>query len=153
MSGDGGGVTARDRTRERSLSALERVLQRRAGQRGDDPLREAAGRVHDQFLAEQFLPCQRRSQRLDGVQQDGDHVVASVRQRRVIERTRVLPHPEGLTTDLQHQRLGDGVSDLVRRGDAEAGFGKPDDVLVGSGERHRGVNGQRNATMLGERCE
>ena len=153
MTGDRGGVTAGDRTGQRRLAALQRVLQRRPGQRADHPLGDAARLVADQFLAEQFLPPQRGAQRLDGVEQHRDDVVAGMRQRGVIQRAGVLTDPEGLAADLEHQRLGDRVSHLVGRGDAEAGVGQPDDVLVGPGERHRGVDRQRNAALFGQRGE
>ena len=95
MTGDRGGVTARDRARERGLAALQRVLQRRAGQRCDHPLRDTARRVADQFLAEQFLAPQCGAQRLDRIEQHGDDVVARVRQRRVVERRASSRTPNG----------------------------------------------------------
>ena len=68
----------------------------------------------------------------------------------MVEGARVLPHPYRFTADLQHQRLRDRVSDLVGGGDAEAGVGQAGDVLIGPGERHRRVDGQRDAALLGE---
>ena len=41
MCVDGGGVTARDRTGQSGLAALQGVLQRRAGEWADDPLGHA----------------------------------------------------------------------------------------------------------------
>ena len=77
-------------------------------------------------------------------------VVARVGQRGVVQRAGVLAHPEGLAADLEYQRLGDGVADLVGGGDAEARLGQSDDVLVGPRERHRGVDRQRHAAQFGQ---
>src|SRR5271165_2249515 len=74
-------------------------------------------------------------------------------QRGVIQRPCVLANPERLTADLQHQGLRDRVTDLVGRGDPEAGVRQPRDVLVGAGERHRRMNGQRYAVLPAQRRE
>ena len=103
MAGDGVGVAARDGTGERALSTLQCVLQGRPGQRGDHPFGEAPWCVTDQFLPEELLTRQREAQRFDGVEQHGDHVVARMRQGRVIERTRILTDAERLAADLEHQ--------------------------------------------------
>ncbi len=151
MAGDRGRVTAGDRSGQRRLAPLQRVLQRCPRQRADHPLGDAAGRVADEFLPEQLLTPQRGPQRLDGVEQHGDDVIAGMRQRRVVQRAGVLADPERLAADLEHQRLRDGVADLVGGGDAEAGVGQSGDVLVGAGERHRGMDRQRDAALLGQR--
>ena len=74
-----------------------------------------------------------------------------MRQGGVVQRSRVLTHAERLAADLEDQRLADRVAHVVGRGDAEAAVGQPLDVLVGPGERHRGMNGQREAALLGQR--
>jgi hypothetical protein len=56
-----------------------------------------------------------------------------------------------LPAHLEHQRLRDRLPDVVGGGDPEAGVGQPADVLVGAGERHRRVNRQRYAAVLGQR--
>ena len=68
----------------------------------------------------------------------------------MIQRASILVDTERLPPDLQHQRLGDGVSDLVGGGDPEACLRQPGHVLVGSGERHRRMNGKRNAPLCGQ---
>lgn len=49
-------IAAGDRSGERGLSPLQRVLQRRSGQRPDDALHDPARLVVDGLLAEQFPP-------------------------------------------------------------------------------------------------
>ncbi len=130
VAGDRGRVATGDRAGQRRLPTLQRVLQRRPRQRTDHPLGDAAGRVADHLLPQQLLSPQRRPQRLDGVEQHGDDVVARMGQRGVVQRAGVLADPERLAADLEHQRLRDRVSDLVGGGDAEAGVGQSRDVLV-----------------------
>ena len=100
MSRNRGSVTADDRARQRRLPALQRVLERRPRQRTDHPLGNAAGCVADQFLPQQLLTPQRGPQRLNGIEQHGDDVIARMRQRRVVERAGVLADPERLAADL-----------------------------------------------------
>ena len=150
MLGDRGRVAAGDRAGERGLATLQRVLQRRPGQRPDDAFGDAAGLVVDGLLPEQFAAAQRGAQRLERVGDDRHDVVARVGQRGVVEDAGVLADTERLPAHLQHQRLRDRIADLVGRGDAEAGVGQPADVLVGAGERHRRVNRQRDAAVLGQ---
>ena len=71
----------------------------------------------------------------------------------MIERPGVLADPERFAADLEDQRLRDGVADVVGGGDAEAGVGQSGDVLVGAGECHRRVNGQRDAVLFGQRAQ
>jgi hypothetical protein len=99
---------------------LQRVLQRRPGQRADHPFGDPSRCIADELLAEQFLAPQRGPERLDGVEHHRHHVVARVGQRRVVERAGVLAYPKRLTADLEYQGCGDGVADLVGGGDAEA---------------------------------
>ncbi len=153
MAGDGSGVTARDRTRECGLAALKCVLQRCSGERGDHALGDAAGSIADQLLAQQFLAPQCGAQCRNGVEQQGDAVIAGMGKGGVIQRAGVLAHAERLPADLQDQGLGDGVTDFVDGGDAEARVGQPVDVLVGTRERHRGMDGQRDAPLLGQRAQ
>ena len=77
-------------------------------------------------------------------------MITAVRQRRVVQRASLLANTERLTADLQHQRLGDGVSDLVSRGDPEACLGQSGNIFIGTGERHRRVDGKRNAATGGQ---
>ena len=151
MTRDGGGVATGHRTGQSSLAALQRVVQRRAGQWADDPLGDPPGCVTDELLTQQLLALQCRSQRLDRVEHQGHDVIARMRQRRVVEGAGVLADAERLATDLEHQRLGHGVSDLVGGGDTETRAAQPVDVLVRPGERHRRVDRQRDASLLGQR--
>ncbi len=121
MVGDRAGVAAGDRTGQCRLAPLQRVLQRCPRQRADDPLGDAARCVADELLPEQLLTPQRGAQRLDGVEHHGHDVIAGMRERRVIQRAGVLADPERFAADLEHQRLCNGVADVVGGGDAEAG--------------------------------
>ena len=72
-------------------------------------------------------------------------------QRGMVERSRLLANGEWFAADLEHQGLGDGVTDLVGCGDPEACLAQSGHVLVGAGEGHRRVDGQRNTTLGGQR--
>ena len=52
MLGDRTRVTACDRSGQRGLAPIQRVLHRRPRQRTDHPLGDAAGTIADQLLAE-----------------------------------------------------------------------------------------------------
>ena len=146
-------VAAGDGTGQCRLSPLQGVLQSGASEWSDDPLRQAAGRVTDQFLAQQLFSRERSTKGRECVAEQGDDVVAAVCQGRVIERAGILADPERLAADLEHQRLGDGIADLVGRGDTETRTGEPVEILVGAGEGHRRVDRNRRAPRCGERGE
>ena len=95
VTGDGVGVTARDRSGECGLPALQRVLQCRAGQRSEDALGDAAGLVVDELLTEQFGARHRGAQSFHRVGDDGDDVIAGMRQGGVVQRSRILTTRNG----------------------------------------------------------
>ncbi len=72
-------------------------------------------------------------------------------QRRVVKRAGVLADPERLAADLEHQRLRDRVPDLIGGGDAEAALGQARRCPRRAGERHRRMDGQGDAALLGQR--
>ncbi|CNW66229.1 Uncharacterised protein [Mycobacterium tuberculosis] len=96
-------IAAGDRPGERGLSPLQRVLQRRSGQRPDDALHDPARLVVDGLLAEQFPPAQGGPQRLERIGQHGDDVVARMGQRRVVEDAGVFAHTKRLPAHLKNQ--------------------------------------------------
>ena len=67
---DSGTVATGDRTRQRTLPALQRVLQRGPRQRREDAFGDSGGVARDQFLAEQLLAGQRVAQGFDSVEDD-----------------------------------------------------------------------------------
>ena len=137
---------------ERGLPALQRVLQRRAGQRARCT-RSAMPPGASPTTSWPSSSWPRSAVRNASTASSSTVTtwLPRVGERGVIERPGLLPDPERLTADLEHQRLGHGIADVVGRGDAEARPGEPDDVLVGTRERHRGVDRQRDAAELGQR--
>ncbi len=143
MAGDRSSIAARNRPGECRLTTHQRVLQGSSGQRRDDPSRDAAWIVTDELLTEQLFAPSCKTQRLEGIGDDRDHVIAGMGQSRVVQGSGVLAHAERLSAVLQHQGLRDRVTDFVGGGDPEAAVDQSGDVLVGAGEGHRRMNGQR----------
>ena len=84
----------------------------------------------------------RRTQQLHGLGDQGDQVVGAEGEGRVVERAGLLGDPLGLAAHLDDQRLG-GQPQLLGRGDPEGAAGEPLHVHGSAGERHHGVQRQR----------
>ena len=79
-----GGVTSGDRTGECRLTTPQGVLQGSTGEWADDSFGQAAGLIADGFLSQEALSGQRGTQGGHRICQQGDDVIAAVRQRRVV---------------------------------------------------------------------
>ncbi len=127
MRAHGVGVTAGNRPGQPRVAQPQPVVQRRAQQRAEQPLR---------------LPNAGSAEQVGGLGDQRDQVVRAGRQRRVVERPELVRDRDRLAADLQHQRLGDRQHRL-RSGHPESHsvdlvhvFGSPD-------ERHRRMQRHR----------
>ena len=84
---------------------------------------------------------------LSGLGDERDEVVAAVGEGRVVQRPRLLGYPHRLAAHLHDEGLGDGAQRLGR-GDPEARLVQPGEVERGAREGHRGVQRQRDDTLV-----
>ncbi len=127
VGGDRARVPAGDRAGQRGVAGAQGVVQGGAEQRAEHPV--GGG---DPGLGQQ----------LHRLGDQGDQVVGAQREGSVVERARLLGDPLGLAAHLDDEGLG-REPQLIGGGDAEGAAREPLDVDGGAGERHRGVQRER----------
>jgi hypothetical protein len=137
VGADGLHVAANDRAREGRVAVLERVVEGGGQQRA-----ERGGRVLGAGGGED----------LHRLGDEGDEVVGTVGETRVVERAAVLRDPHRATAQVGHQRLREPAVG-VGGGHAEHAAGQAGQVDLGAGEGHRGVQGNGAGTDLPRRLE
>ena len=131
MCGHSRRVTAGDRAGQARVAEAQRVVQRREEQRPEQP---------------RGLRHPGRPEQVRGLGDERDQVVGGAGERRVIQLALLLGDEDRLAAHLDHQRLGRGPEHLGR-GHAEAGSPEPVHVVAAAGERHHGVQRQRQRAL------